>query len=187
MSHAFFQGKLTWVVFSAVSLHSFYNRPSRSCQYLVLSHQMFGPMLMMVWEGLQWLLVGSFVSYWLWHIALRVNLEPHPGPNRWPCAHHLIIIMGLWLSGFPCVQLQHTLSHVGFMHYLDFHLTLSVDISPLCQLSLLVGSEGFFRALASSCACRKRTSVLVPSLYFVRFLPNLGLRVTLALDWCGTP
>ena len=96
-------------------------------------------------------------------IPLRVNLEPHPSHiyiiDRWPCAQHLIIIMGLWLSGFPYVRRQHTLSHLGFMQYLDFHLTLSVDFSPLCQLSLLVGSEGFFCALASSCACQKHTSV----------------------------
>ena len=151
----------------------------------------FGLFLVLVWEGPHWLLAGGFVSYQLRHISLRSNLEPHPGPisiiDRWPCAQHLIIIMGLWLSGFPCVRRQHTLSHLGFVQYLDFHLTLSVDFSPLCQLSLLVGSEGFFRALASSCARRKRTSVLVPSLSFVRFLPNLGLRVTLALDWCGMP
>ena len=122
----------------------------------------FGLLLMLVWEGPHWLLAGGFVSHRLWHIALRVNLEPHPSPiyiiDRWPCAQHLIIIMGLLLSGFPCVRRQHTLSHMGFVQYLDFHLTLSVDISPLCQLSLLVGLDGFYRALASSCACRKHTS-----------------------------
>ena len=123
----------------------------------------FDLLLVLVWEGPHWLLAGGFVSYRLRHIALRANLEPHPGPisiiDRWPCAQHLIIIMGLWLSGFPCVRCQHKLSHLGFVKYIDFHLTLSVDISPLCQLSLLVGSEGFFCALASSCACWKRTSV----------------------------
>ena len=65
-------------------------------------------LLMLVWEGLHWLLAGGFVSYQLRHIALRVNLEPYPGPisiiDRWPCAHHLIIIMGLWLRGFPFVR-----------------------------------------------------------------------------------
>ena len=114
---------------------------------------------MLVWEGLYWLLTGGFVSYRLRNIALRINLEPHLGPiyiiDRWPCAQHLIIIMGLWLSDFPCVRHQLTLSHLGFMQYLDFHLTLSVDISPLCQLSLLVGSKGFCRAVASSYACWK--------------------------------
>ena len=132
MSRAFVQGKLTWVGLSIVSLDWFFSWPSRSCQYLVISHHIFGPLIMPVWEGLHWHISGGFVSYWLWHIALRVNLELHPGPiyiiDRWPCTQHLIIIMGLWLSGFPCVRHQLTLSHLGFVQYLDFHLTLSVGI-----------------------------------------------------------
>ena len=186
-----FKGSLAWVGHSAVSLDSLFSRPSRSCQYHVLSHQMF-------WSSARAGLRRSPLTSCRRVCLLSTTThcyesKPRAAPwayfhhDRWPHAQHLIIIMGLWLSGFPCVRRQHTLSHLGFVQYLDFHLTLSVDFSPLCQLSLLVGSEGFFRALASSCARRKRTSVLVPSLYFVRFLPNLGLRVTLALDWCGMP
>ena len=36
-----FKGSLAWVGHSAVSLDSLFSRPSRSCQYHVLSHQMF--------------------------------------------------------------------------------------------------------------------------------------------------
>ena len=119
ISRDFVHGNLTRVGLSAVSLDSFFIRPSRSFQYLVLSHQMFGPMLVLVWEGLHWLLVGGFVSYRWGHIALRANLDFHPGPiyiiDRWPCAQYLIIIMGLLLSGFPCVRHQITLSHLEFM------------------------------------------------------------------------
>jgi len=48
---------------------------------------------------------------------------------------------------------------LGFVECLGFHLTLLVDSLPLCQLSLLVGSEGFYHALATSCVHRKHASV----------------------------
>ena len=68
----------------------------------------------------------------------------------------------------------HTL---GFVQYLGFHLTLLVDTSPLCQLSLLVGSEGFCRALATSCVHRKRTSVGL--LHLFRLIPSTLLAYVL--------
>ena len=73
----------------------------------------------------------------------------------------------------------HTL---GFVRYLGFHLTLLVDTPPLCQLTLLVGSEGFCRALATSCVRRKRTSVRLLHLSLSDTFHIIGLRVTLALD-----
>ena len=73
----------------------------------------------------------------------------------------------------------HTL---GFVQYLGFQLTLLVDTSPLCQLSLLVGSEGFCRVLATSCVRWKRASVGLLHLFSSDSLHIIGLRVTLALD-----
>ena len=68
---------------------------------------------------------------------------------------------------FDIIIHYHTL---GFVQYLGFHLTLLVDTSPLCRLSLLVGSEGFFRALATSCVRRKHTSVGL--LHLFRLIPS---------------
>ena len=51
-----------------------------------------GPLLVLVWEGLHWLLVSGSFSYWLRQIAPRAYLEPLPGPifiiDRSPCAQH---------------------------------------------------------------------------------------------------
>ena len=134
------------------------------CQCHVYHHISYiGPLLVPVWEGPHWLLAGGSCPYRRRHLALRTGLEPHPGPifiiDRSPCAQHRSVSWVFdWVVSlvFDISIHYHTL---GFVQYLGFHLTLLVDTSPLCRLSLLVGSEGFCRALATSCVRRKRTSV----------------------------
>ena len=112
---------------------------------------------------------SPLTSYWKvfpyrrWHLALRTGLEPHPSPifiiDRSPCAQHRSILWVFdWVVSlvFDISLHYHTL---GFMQYLGFHLTLLVDTSPLCQLSLLVGSKGFYHVLATSCCHAERVNL----------------------------
>jgi len=61
------------------------------CQCHVCHHiSCIGPLLVLVWEGLHWLLAGGCYPYRRQHIALRAGLEPHHSPisvfYRSPCA-----------------------------------------------------------------------------------------------------
>ena len=155
LSHAFVQGNLAWVSLSAVSLDSF-QLTIPGCQCLFYHHiSCIGPLLVPVWECLHWLLAGRSCPYPWRHLSLRTSLELHPGPifiiDRSPCAQHQLVSWVFdWVVSlvFDISLHYHTL---GFMQYLGFHLTLLVDASPLCQLSLLVGSNGFCHAPATSC------------------------------------
>lgn len=52
-----------------------------SCQHNFHYHiKYIGPLLMLVWEGLHWLLARRSFSYQLRQTALRADLESHPSP-----------------------------------------------------------------------------------------------------------
>ena len=148
------------------------------CQYHVYHHISYiGPLLMLVWEGFHWILAGGSCPDQQRHLAMRTGLELHLGPifiiDRSPCAQHLST---LWVFDWVVSLVFNIHFHyhtLEFVQYIGFHLNLLVDTSPLCQLSLLVGSEGFCHALATSCVHWKNTSVgllhlfhLIPSTLF---------------------
>jgi len=49
------------------------------CQCLIYHHISYVcPLLMLVWEGLHWLLASRSCRYRRWHLTLRIGLELHP-------------------------------------------------------------------------------------------------------------
>lgn len=174
---------VSWPIFQSAIL---------GCQHHVRYHIIFiCPLFVPVWEGLHWLLAGGSYPYWLRQIALRADWEQYPGPifiiDRSPCAQHWSISWVFYWVVSLVFDINVHYHRLGFMQCLGFHLTLLVDSSPLCQLSLLVDSEGFYRALATSCVHWKRASVGLLHLCSSDSFHIIGLQVTLMLDWWRMP